>query len=125
MALELGPVIGTVGGGGGVEEIPVSMSGGGGATSAPTVYPLTTVDAGDGRFIVVTGMMVPTSESRSDRPHLQIGNYVHEEPHVHLQGDGEGFRICAFVTGTVEVSVLSRRLLGVTTFDGTVYVAHL
>ena len=120
MALELGPVIGSIGGGGGVEEIPVSMSGEG----TNTVYPLTTVDAGDGSFIVVTGLMVPTSTSIPQRPHLHIGSYVHTEPHIHLQGDAEGLRICAFVTGTVEVSVMSRRAIGVSTFDGTVRVVR-
>ena len=123
MALELGPVIGSIGGGGGVEEIPVSMSGGGGTTSGPTVYPLTTVDAGDGAIVLVLGTMDPASTGGSFRPHLQIGSYTHQEPHTYLTGPtGSGVGVMA--TGSVQIAVLSRDSRS-TTFDGTVYVARL
>ena len=117
MALQLGPVIGSIGGGG-VEEIPVSMSGGG----SGTVYPLATVDAGDGAIVLVLGTMGGPSGSNNGA-HLQIGSYTHEEPHKQLTGPAET-GIGKVVTGTVEVSILSRSNL-TTTFTGTVYVAHL
>lgn len=123
MALELGPVIGTVGGGGGVEEIPVFMSGGGGTGSYPTAYPLTTFDAGDGAVVLVVGTMDPGSTSGAGKPHLQIDSYTHESPHNQLTGP-EGAGIGLVVTGTVEVSILSRTSWP-TSFTGTVYVAHL
>ena len=115
MALELGPVIGSIGGGG-VEEIPVSMSGGG----SGTVYPLTTVDAGDGAVVLVLGTM--GGPAGSNGAHLQIGSYTSESPHVQLTGPEEP-GIGMVVTGTVEVSILSRSTL-TTSFTGTVYVAH-
>lgn len=118
MALQLGPVIGSIGGGG-VEEIPVSMSGGG----SGTVYPLTTVDAGDGAIVLVSGTMDPGNSTRVYSPHLQIGPYTHESPHEILTGPA-GPGIGMFVTGTVEVSILSRHL-STTSFTGTVYVARL
>ena len=118
MALELGPVIGSIGGGG-VEEIPVSMSGGGNGT----VYPLTTVDVGDGAIVLVLGTMDPASTGGSFRPHLQIGSYTHQEPHTYLTGPtGPGVGVMA--TGSVQIAVLSRDSRS-TTFDGTVYVARL
>ena len=121
MALELGPVIGQIGGGGGggVEEIPVSMSGGG----SGTVYPLTTVDAGDGAVFLMLGTMVTGSTGAASRPHLQIGSYTHESPHTELTGPAET-GLGMVVTGTVEVSILLRSGL-TTSFTGTVYVAHL
>lgn len=121
MTLSLGPVIGTLGGG--VEEIPVSMSGGGGSGPSPTVYPLTTVDAGDGAVVLVLGTMDPGSASLYNRPHLQIGSYTFESPHEQLTGPA-GPGIGVFVTGTVEISILSR-VNSTTSFTGTVYVAHL
>ena len=117
MALELGPVIGSLGGS--VEEIPVSMSGSG----SGTVYPLTTVDAGDGAIILVLGTLDAVSTGGASRPHLQIGSYTHEEPQKQLTGPAET-GIGKVVTGTVEVSILSRSNL-TTSFTGTVYVAHL
>ena len=119
MALELGPVIGTIGGGGGIEEIPVSMSGSG----SGTVYPLTTVDAGDGAIVLVSGTMDTANTGAANRPHLKIGSYTNESPHAALTGP-EKPGIGMVVTGTVEVSILSRFYLE-TSFAGTVYVAHL
>ena len=117
MALQLGPVIGSIGGGG-VEEIPVSMSGGG----SGTVYPLTTVDAGDGAVFLMLGTMAPGSTGAASRPHLQIGSYTHESPHEQLTGPAKP-GIGMVVTGTVEVSILIRSGL-TSSFTGTVYVAH-
>ena len=117
MALELGPVIGKVGGGG-VEEIPVSMSGSG----LGNVYPLTTVDAGDGAVFLMLGTMNPGATGTSGRPHLQIGSYTHESPHEQLTGPAKP-GIGMIVTGTVEVSILSRTF-STTSFTGTVYVAR-
>ena len=108
-----------MGAGGGVEEIPVSMSGGGNGT----VYPLTTVDAGDGAIVLVLGTLDPGSTLSGSRPHLQIGSHTHESPHIELTGPAE-FGFGVVVTGTVEVSILSRGN-NTTSFTGTVYVAHL
>ncbi|MGW8593244.1 hypothetical protein ACWGLC_16255 [Dietzia sp. NPDC055877] len=107
-----------MGAGGGVEEIPVSMSGGG----AGTVYPLTTVDAGAGAFILVSGAMTG-STFESQRPHLQIGTHTHTDPRLYLTGPN-GLGIWAKATGTVQVAVLSR-VTSTTTLTGTVYVSRL
>src|SRR5699024_5694981 len=101
------------------EEIPVSMSGSGNGT----VYPLATVDAGDGAIILVLGTLDAASTSVYARPHLQIGSYTHESPHEQLTGPAEP-GIGMVVAGTVEVSILSRSS-STTSFTGTVYVAHL
>ena len=106
-------------GGAEVEEIPVSMSGGGNGT----VYPLTTVDAGDGALVLVLGTMDPASTNTSLRPHLQIGPHTHTSPYEQLTGP-EGAVIGTFATGTVEVSILSR-YVSTTSFTGTVYVARV
>lgn len=108
-----------MGAGGAVEEIPVSMSGGG----SGTVYPLTTVDAGTGAIVLVVGTMTPGSTLNAGRPHLQIGSHTHQEPHVQLSGPA-GLGIGVRVTGSVQVAVLSRST-ATTTFTGTVYVARL
>src|SRR5699024_12620215 len=106
MALELGPVSGTVGGGGGVEEIHVSMSGGGGTTSGPTVYPLATVDAGDEAIVLVLGTMDPASTGGSFRRHLQIGSYTHQEPPTYLTGP-TGSAVVVMATGSVQIALVS------------------
>ena len=117
MALQLGPVIGSIGGGG-VEEIPVSMSG----SENGTTYPLTTVDAGDGAVFLMLGTLNTGSTGVYARPHLKIGSYTHESPHEQLTGPAKP-GIGMVVAGTVEVSILSRSN-STTTFTGTVYVAH-
>lgn len=122
MTLQLGPVIGTVGGAQ-LEEIPVSMSGGGGSSSSPTVYPLTTVEAGAGAFILVAGTMAGGSNYEVQRPHLQIGTHTNTDPRNQLTGP-DGLGAWAKATGTVQVAVLSRTT-STTTFTGTVYVARL
>lgn len=106
-------------GGAEVEEIPVSMSGGG----TTTVYPLTTVDAGAGAIVFVAGTMTPGSTLSAGRPHLRIGSHTHEEPHVQLSGPA-GLGLGVRGTGSVQVAVLSRSV-GTTSFTGTVYVARL
>ena len=110
-------------GGAEVEEIPVSMSGSGGSSSSPVAYPLTTVDAGDGAIVLVLGTLDPGSTLAGSRPHLQIGSHTHESPHTELTGPAE-FGFGVVVTGTVEVSILSRGN-NTTSFTGTVYVARL
>lgn len=112
-----------LGAGGTVEEIPVSMNGGGGGSSSPTVYPLTTVDAGDGAIVLVAGTMVPGSTIANIRPHLQVGAHTHQEPHTYLTGP-TGLGIGVRATGSVQVEVLSRTS-GATTFTGTVYVVRM
>lgn len=103
-----------------VEEIPVSMSGGGNGT----VYPLTTVDAGDGALILVIGMLAPANTSTSSRPHLQIGSYTHSEPNAYLNGP-TGMGVGGLFTGVVQISIISRYVIGTSTFDGTVYVTRM
>ena len=112
-----------MGAGGSVEEIPVSMSGSGGSSSNPTAHPLTTVDAGDGATIVLTGTLDPASTSTNGRPHVQIGTLIHSDPSPFLIGPG-AVGVGGFFTGVVDVSVLSRTLT-TTSFTGTVYVARL
>ena len=106
-------------GGAEVEEIPVSMNGGGNGT----VYPLTTVNAGTGAIVLVVGTMTPGSTLTAGRPHLRIGSHTHEEPHAQLSGPA-GLGIGVRVTGSVQVAVLSRSV-GATSFTGMVYVARL
>ena len=102
-----------------VEEIPVSMNGGGNGT----VYPLTTVNAGAGAIVFVAGTLTPGSTLNAGRPHLRIGSHPHEEPHAQLSGPA-GLGLGARVTGSVQVAVLSRSV-GATSFTGMVYVARL
>ena len=110
-----------IGAGGGVEEIPVSMSGAGNGVT----YPLTTVNAGDGAVILVVGTMVPASTTSSSRPHLQIGTYTHSDPSTYLTGP-TGIGVGGLFTGSVQIAVLSRTTITTpTTFTGTVYVARL
>lgn len=106
-----------------MEEIPVSMSGGGGSSSSPTVYPLTTVDAGAGAFILVAGTMAGGSTYEVQRPHLQIGIHINTDPRTQLTGP-DGLGAWAKATGTVQVAILSRTS-SATSFTGTVYVARL
>lgn len=121
MTLQLGPVIGKVGGAQ-VEEIPVSMSGGGGSSSNPNVYPLVTVDAGDGAFVLVAGTVSGGSAYEVQRPHLQIGAHINTDPRTQLTGT-DGLGAWAKATGTVQVAILSRTS-STTSFTGTVYVAR-
>lgn len=113
-----------MGAGGSVEEIPVSMNGGGGSNSNPTAYQLVTVDAGSGAIVLVAGNMNPTSTASSSRPHLQIGTRTHDDPSTYLTGP-TGLMIGVRATGIVQVAVVSRSPVGTTTFTGTVYVARL
>lgn len=118
MALELGPIIGKVGGGG-VEEIPVSMSGGGNGK----LYPLTTVDAGDGAIILVVGTLDGAWSTSNNRPHLQIGNLTSTGPSETLIGP-EGLGIGGRFTGSVTIAILSRYSFD-TTFTGVVRVIYV
>ena len=108
-----------MGAGGSVEEIPVSMSGGGNGT----VYPLTTIDAGSGAIILLLGTLTTNQSSASYVPHLRIGALTHQDPRLYLTGPtatGIGVR----AEGEVQISILSR-VSSTTTFSGTVYVARL
>lgn len=118
MTLTLGPVIGQIGGGG-VEEIPVSMSGGG---NQDVVYPLATVDARDGAWVIVTGDMSPGATGGATRPHLRVGTVTHTDPAGALGGDAVG--LASYTSGQVQLSVISRASAS-TSFSGTVYVIRL
>ena len=100
-----------------VEEIPVSMSGGGGSSSAPTVYPLTTVNAGTGAWVWVDGTLAVSTTQVSVLPQLQVGNRVYTLGQDRAGGGG-------YFTGTVNVAVLSRSFAS-TTFTGKVYVTRM
>lgn len=121
MALTTEFVLGT---GGSVEEIPVSMSGAGGSSTTPLAFPLTTVDAGTGAWVMVGGTFSGTGTSSNSgiRPHLMLGQLTHEYPYVALQYGGF---LATQASGTVEVSILSRYGTVATSFTGTVYVARL
>lgn len=104
-------------GGAEIEEIPVSMEGGG----TNTVYPLATVDAGNGALVLVFGRINPPSTTTNTRPHLTIGTYTNESPNLTLTGSLPGVLLGGIYSGTVQVAVLSR-FFAVTSFTGTVYV---
>ena len=96
-----------------VEEIPVSMSGGG----SGNVYPLTTVDAGTGAWVWVEGALDPAATTLSGIPHLQVGSRTYPGIGDRIGGGG-------YFTGTVNVSMLSRTFAS-TTFTGKVYVTRM
>ena len=99
-------------GGAEVEEIPVSMSGGGTAT-----YPLATVDAGDGAWVWVDGALSAGSGSSTTSPILNVGDRPYSVNGARAGGGG-------YFTGAVTVAIQSRNF-NPTTFTGTVYVARL
>lgn len=113
-----------MGAGGSVEEIPVSMSGGGGTASSPTVYPLATVDAGAGALIAVGGTLTPGTTSSAYEPQLTVGGLTFASPRLLLTGPDASPRPGGLLTGTVQIAILSRTS-GTTTFTGTVYVVRL
>lgn len=100
-------------GGAEVEEIPVSMNGGG----SGTVYPLTTVDAGDGAWVWAEGAISPGSAALTTAPHLRVGSRVYTAIGDRTGGGG-------YFTGTVQVDILNRHF-STTTFTGTVYVTRV
>ena len=103
-------------GGAEVEEIPVSMNGGGGSSVAPTVYPLATVDAGAGAWVWVEGPVTPGSTG-SSAPELQVGSHIYRAIGERVGGGG-------YFTGLVTASVLSRSSFA-TKFTGKVYVTRV
>lgn len=100
-----------LGAGGGVEEIPVSMSG-----SGNTTYPLTTVNAGTGAWVWVDGAISPGSQGAVSAPQLHVGNRTYMPIGARAGGGG-------YFTGTVEVSISSRSF-NTTSFTGTVYITR-
>lgn len=111
MALQLGPVIGQVGGAQAV-EIPVAMFGRG----SGNVHPMTTVDAGAGAWVWVDGALDPgNGTSATGSPQLQVGDHVYAVNGSRAGGGGH-------FTGTVAIAVTTRANLSDTSFSGTVYV---
>lgn len=102
MTLQLGPVIGKVGGAQ-VEEIPVSMSGSGTQT-------LATIDAGGGAYVWLDGTRTGLQNST-----LAVGgrSYLLASNSARVGGGG-------FFTGTVAVTLSSPS--APLSFEGTVYV---
>ena len=101
-----------MGAGGSVEEIPVSMSGGGTAT-----YPLATVDAGDGAWVWVDGALSAGAGSSTSSPILNVGDRPYSVNGARAGGGG-------YFTGAVTVAIQSRNF-STTTFTGTVYVTRM
>ena len=97
-------------GGAEVEEIPVSMSGSGNGT----VYPLATVDAGDGAWVWVDG-----TKSGGNEFSLNIG-----DKSFRLASTSTRFGGVGYVTGSVPVSVTTHSFNSVTC-TGTVYVIRV
>lgn len=118
MTLQLGPVIGQIGGTS-VDEIPVSMNGGG----SGTVYPLTTVNAGPGAFIAVGGTL-STSSFDAYKAYLRVGTLTFENANILLTSLSAIPRPGGYFTGIVQVAIVSRTS-SATSFTGTVYVARL
>ena len=102
-----------MGAGGSVEEIPVSMSGSG----VGTVYPLTTVDAGDGAWVWVDGALSAGSGGPTSSPILNVGDRPYSVNGARAGGGG-------YFTGAVTVAIQSRNF-NPTAFDGTVYVTRV
>lgn len=100
-----------------VEEIPVSMSGGGGSAAGPTVYPLTTVNAGTGAWVWVDGALNAPATTQTGLPQLQVGNRVYTLGMDRAGGGG-------YFTGTVNVAIRSRTFAP-TSFTGKVYVTRV
>ena len=97
-------------GGAEVEEIPVSMSGGG----SGTVYPLTTVNAGTGAWVWVEG-----EKTGSGAPTLTVGANSYAVGGGTTRAGGGGYFI-----GNVACSITTSGF-ATTTFDGTVYVTRV
>ena len=97
-------------GGAEVEEIPVSMSGSGNGT----VYPLATVDAGGGAWVMLDG-----PKTGSTPVSVNIGSMT-------VRMDAASTRLCgvAYASGTVPISVTTHGFSTVN-FTGTVYVTRM
>ena len=99
MALELGPVIGQIGGGGAeVERIAVSMIGAG----SGTVHPLMTVDAGDGALVHLGGEFLTGPTGSSSAPYAVVGSVEAQSTAVQFTPE---FLIGGHFTGDVPVSI--------------------
>ena len=96
-----------------VEEIPVSMNGGGNGT----VYPLTTVNAGAGAWVWTEGAITAPNITGAGLPQLQVGDRIYTLGQDRAGGGG-------YFTGTVNVAIRSRTFAS-TTFDGKVYVTRM
>lgn len=116
MALELGPVIGTIGGGS-TERIAVSMIGSG----SGTIHPLTTVDAGDGALVHLGGEFLTGPTSPSSAPYAVVGPVEAQSTAVQFTPE---FLIGGHFTGDVPVSIRtnSSSTSGEVWFRGVVYV---
>ena len=97
-------------GGAEVEEIPVSMSGGGNGT----VYPLTTVDAGGGAWVWVEG-----EKTGSGSPTLTVGAKSYGVGGGTTRAGGGGY-----FTGNVACSITTSGFAA-NTFSGKVYVTRV
>lgn len=114
MALQLGPVIGAVGGGERTERYQVGMLGSG----PGTVHPLITVDAGDGALIQLAGKMPTAPTGSSSRPNAMVGGVVETDPQVAFAA---GKSVSGWFTGNVPVSIKTNATAEVW-FVGWVYV---
>ena len=111
MALQLGPVIGQIGGGSQVEEHPLS-------TSVPNAWtPVLTVSPAGRALVVITGEVGTVSGSRYVQ--LRIGGQVSGN-----FGPGPASH-AAVVEASSAVEVWYSYLSGTTQFTGMVYVVPL
>ena len=99
-----------MGAGGSVEEIPVSMSGSGNGT----VYPIATVDAGDGAWVWVDG-----ERTGNGTQTLNVGSKNYSQNSGTTRGGGGGY-----FTGNVAISIVTTGYAP-TTFTGKVYVTRM
>ena len=115
MALELGPVIGSIGGGGGTERTPVAMTG----LGSGTVHPLMTVDAGDGATVHLGGEFLTGPTVSSSAPYAVVGSV--EAQNTAAQFTPE-FLLGGHFTGDVPVSIRTNSASDEVWFRGFVYV---
>ena len=124
MAFSTQFVIGTGGGGGGggsVETIPVGPLT---FRGSDVIVPITSVNAGAGAYIVLTGHLIPSSNTVSARPHLEMGGAVYTVPNETLTGAGSP-GIGGFFTGDVNVQLKSRHTSADSTFTGTLHIVRV
>ena len=105
-------------GGGGVESVPVSMSGSGSGTK----HLLTRVEVPAGKQVLVGVIGKFTSTQASGvRPDFDIGgfvSYASTDTNAHASAS-------AVLTQSGDVNVITRGGIGTSTFVGTVYTAEM
>ena len=111
-------IIGKLGGGADVQQIPVSMTGNGGNTK----HLLTRVEvpAGKQMLVAVAGTFT-SAQSSNSRPDFEIGEFVS----LASSTTGAHASASAVLTQSGDVNVITRTAIGTSTFAGTVYTAEM